>query len=307
MEANELSKNDDIAARREARRRKILENSKSRLTKITGREHSEENDKKAGKILCFWVWSVIKLTNFSKSAGTDSEIQPEQQVIYPDPEIERDVYIPQSSPFPTEMFTDDDGISPFDDQKEFFELLNTLQQQNTDQTNTNANNFAAFAHFGSSGSNPFFGNFNTNERPEVHETPLQKILGTKFHIGLLAMLTYLIIVSTQLHWNVFLIFLLWETAEIFILRQHVSNSNGIINVLFMFIGISPAKVNIVLKWVQLLNKVLRDVALFMFFFVLSHVCRVYWNSSNLVPLIESIDQNQNISDMLDDAFEDFDP
>lgn len=42
MDVNETSNNDDIAARREARRRRILENSKSRLTRITGREHIDE-------------------------------------------------------------------------------------------------------------------------------------------------------------------------------------------------------------------------------------------------------------------------
>lgn len=52
MEASEQQTNDDVAARREARRRKILENSKSRLTRITGREHTDEDDKKKGKI-CF--------------------------------------------------------------------------------------------------------------------------------------------------------------------------------------------------------------------------------------------------------------
>lgn len=46
MDSNQTSNNNDIAARRDARRRKILENSKIRLTRITGREHSDENDKK---------------------------------------------------------------------------------------------------------------------------------------------------------------------------------------------------------------------------------------------------------------------
>lgn len=45
MDANQMPNNDNIAARRDARRRKILENSKSRLTKITGREHTEEREK----------------------------------------------------------------------------------------------------------------------------------------------------------------------------------------------------------------------------------------------------------------------
>lgn len=44
MENNDKTKNDDIAVMREARRRKILENSKSRLSRITGREHTDEDD-----------------------------------------------------------------------------------------------------------------------------------------------------------------------------------------------------------------------------------------------------------------------
>lgn len=44
MDANQTTANDDIAARRDARRRKILENSKSRLSRITGREPTDEND-----------------------------------------------------------------------------------------------------------------------------------------------------------------------------------------------------------------------------------------------------------------------
>lgn len=46
MDVNETSNNDEIAARREARRKKILENSKNRLKRITGRDHTDENDKK---------------------------------------------------------------------------------------------------------------------------------------------------------------------------------------------------------------------------------------------------------------------
>ena len=50
METSEQPSNDDVFARREARRRKILENSKSRLTRITGREHTDDDDKKRGTI-----------------------------------------------------------------------------------------------------------------------------------------------------------------------------------------------------------------------------------------------------------------
>lgn len=50
MAANETPNNNDEAARREVRRRKILENSRSRLSRITGRECSDEYGK-FGKIL----------------------------------------------------------------------------------------------------------------------------------------------------------------------------------------------------------------------------------------------------------------
>lgn len=50
MDANQTSNSDDIAARRDARRRKILENSKNRLTRITGRDHTDENDKKTSSM-----------------------------------------------------------------------------------------------------------------------------------------------------------------------------------------------------------------------------------------------------------------
>ncbi|XP_055301270.1 uncharacterized protein LOC129567920 isoform X2 [Sitodiplosis mosellana] len=288
METSEQPPNDDVTARREARRRRILENSKSRLTRITGREHTDEDDKKK---------------------DDESKTQPTEPMIYPDPEIERDVYIPQSAPpFPPELFADVNGMGgSFDDQKQFFELLNTLQQQSGGSTGAGASNFAAFAQFGNAdggGPNPFFANLTTNESPKVPETRLQKFLNTKIHIGLLAILTYLFILYTPFHWNVFLVFLVWEIAEIFILGQHETNPNGIINVLFMLAGISPAKVNIALKWIQLLNKVLRDVALFMFFFVLSHLCRASWNGFSLVPLVENSDQSTGILDKIDDSADD---
>lgn len=217
---------------------------------------------------------ILDLTNQSKG-----------RVIYPDPEIERDVYVPQTTtPFPPELFRDLDGMGSmgsFDDQKQFFELFNSLQQQqNMGNTNMNANNFVAFSQFG------MFDGTNNNENLKKPETKFQKFLNTKIHIGLLAMLTYSTILM-PFNLNIFLIFLAWEIAEIFILRQHESNSNGILNVLFMLVGMSPTKVNIVLKWIQLLNKVLRDVAVFMFVFVLIHICR------SGLGLVQLVDSNSN--------------
>lgn len=236
-------------------------------------------------------------------------------MIYPDPEIERDVYVPPTTttPFPP--------VDGFSDQKQFLELFNSLNQQQQNQQNTgnagiNANSFAAFAQFGSNFDgnatpNMFFGNLNNSESPKVPpETPLQKFFNTKIHIALLAILTYSFILLAPFHWNVFLVFLAWEVAEIFILRQHESTSNGIVNVLFVLAGVSPTKMNVLLKWIQLLNKVLRDVALFMFVFIIMHMCRAYWCGIGLVQLSESPEPNynpMNIQTTLDDdVFEKFD-
>lgn len=243
-------------------------------------------------------------------------------MIYPDPEIERDVYVPHSTaPFPPELLRDMDGFGATDDQRQFFELFNSLtqqqqqQQQNTGNAGINASSFAAFAQFGNNFDgnatpNMFFGNLNSNSEssPKVPDTPLQKFLNTKIHIALLAMFTYLFILSVPFHWNIFLIFLAWEVAEIFILRQHESTSNGMVNVLFVLVGVSPAKMNVFLKWIQLLNKVLRDVALFMFVFIIMHIFRSYWYGIDLVVLTEKYEPIVPIAREIldDDVFEAFD-
>lgn len=235
---------------------------------------------------------------------------PAEPVIYPDPEIERDVYVPQMPLFPPKL-AGSDRLNSFDDPKQLFDLINSMQQ-NGGQPSPGASNFFAFSQFGnldgSAGPNPFFANM--NQSPKVPETRLKKALDTKLHIGLLAVATYLLITMSSFHWNAFLIFLVWEIAEIFIVRQHESNPNGIVNILLMLVGISSTKLNIVLKWIQLLNKVLRDVALFMFFFVLSHFVHVYLLGLSLVPLTENADPSPNVvytdDAATNDEFERFD-
>lgn len=58
----------------------------------------------------------------------------------------------------------------------------------------------------------------------------------------------------------------------FILKQYENKSGSLLSIVFMFSGISPAKLNVFMKWFQIINRVLRDVAIFIFFFVLSHIC-----------------------------------
>lgn len=106
--------------------------------------------------------------------------------------------------------------------------------------------------------------------PPVPDTALTKFLKSKLHIGLLAILTYCFI-NAGYSCNVFLIFLVWEMVEMFILKQYENKSGGILNILFLVSGVSPAKLNVFFKWFEIVKRVLRDVAIFLFFFVISHI------------------------------------
>lgn len=243
---------------------------------------------------------------------SSTENVPEERMVYPDPEIERDVFVSQATQFQSEMFGAP-GMNQFED------LLSSMRQQHGNvPPNANMGGFGAFAQFGNSDGGPdmnaFFTNLNTEDSPKVPETRLQRFLKTKIHIGILSIFTYLFITMAPFHCNVFLLFLIWEITEIFLLRQHENNPNGMVNMLFLLAGTSPNKINMLLKWVQLLNKVLRDVAIFIFFFVITHMCFMSWNGMTIIPIVKEslvvkkilseIPATYDISD--EDVFEHFD-
>lgn len=237
---------------------------------------------------------------------------PEERIVYPDPEIERDVFVSQAVEFQSEMFGAP-GTNPFED------LLSSMRQQHGNMPlNANMGGFGAFSsQFGNSDGGPdmnaFFTNLNTEASPKVPETRLQRFLETKIHIGILSIFTYLFITLAPFHCNVFLLFLIWEITEIFLLRQHENNPNGVVSMLFLMAGTSPNKINILLKWVQLLNKILRDVAIFIFFFVITHMCFMSWNGLTIIPNVKESIIAKKLSEISatydnsdEDAFEHFD-
>lgn len=99
---------------------------------------------------------------------------------------------------------------------------------------------------------------------------LKNFLQSKIHISILVILTYGLIVTEILPTNnVFLLFLLWELAEIFVLRTYEVKQTNILTILLLLAGIPHSTV--ILKWFELVNKVLRDVAIFVFCFVCVHI------------------------------------
>lgn len=168
---------------------------------------------------------------------------------------------------------------------ELMQLLNSLRNPGSGASNFDGNaaaGFAAFTNLNSFGTangddisnDPLlaglFGAQNA-QNPTPPVTGLRKFLNSKLHIAILSILTYMLVNMAPFACNVFLIFLLWEIVEIFILRQHHTHPNGFVNVVIMMAGVSPSKINVFIKWIQLVNKVLRDIAIFLFFFVLSHI------------------------------------
>ncbi|XP_053696190.1 uncharacterized protein LOC128743612 [Sabethes cyaneus] len=207
---------DAIAARREARRKRILENSNSRLTKITGREHNEP-------------------------PAEDFTVNPE--VIYPDPEDERDVY---QQPVANPVFA---GTANLPLNGDIFQEFSTL--------------------FGSAAANGTAG----TSVPPVPDSTLIRFLRTKIHIALMGVLVYLLFATDRQHLiggNVFVLLLGWELMEVFLLKTYQPKAS-FLDVVFLLGGIPKKYSQMIVKFAQTINKVLKDVAFFMFFFVLSHL------------------------------------
>lgn len=168
------------------------------------------------------------------------------------------------------------------EEEAFMQMLNSLRNPgNAPNFDGNAAGFAAFTSFGgANGGGDFsndpllsglFGGAQGAQPAAPPESGFRKFLNSKIHIVVLSIFTYLLINMAPFSCNVFLMFLLWEIVEIFILRQHQTNPNGFVNMAFVVAGVSPTKINVFIKWIQLVNKVLRDIAIFLFFFVLSHI------------------------------------
>lgn len=231
----------------------------------------------------------------SFSALQNRDNQPEE--IYPDPEIERDIFVRQAPQSQVDLFGTMNGFGgSLEEQQRLLNMFQSMTRQPSHgqpaPLGAQAPPFSFAANpnpedFGIGGANPFFANMTTENPNKVPDTWLQKFLKTKLHIVLMGLLTYAFITIGELKYSVFLVFLLWETAEIFILRQHQITPDPFFNIAFMFIGISPTKMNVVLKWWQLLNKVLRDVAIFLFAFTCSHLGHNLWYGLGAIPVEHS--------------------
>lgn len=159
--------------------------------------------------------------------------------VYPDPEMERDVY--EAPP----MLNPDQDI---------FELLKTMQ----------------------SGQSPFVQS-SQPATPPVPETPFSKFIRSKVPVVLLAIIVYMLFALNMefiVGGSVFSSLIVWELLEFFVstfLIKQATQSSGLINLLFAFSGVSQEKAQLILRLLSIAHKLLRDIAIFMFTFVMIHL------------------------------------
>lgn len=165
--------------------------------------------------------------------------------IYSDPDFERDVY---------EAPTNLAAFNP--ETQDIFELLKTMQGTNSPFMPTDPSQPAT---------------------PPVPETPTSRFIRSKYPIVILALIVYMLFafgLDFLVGGAVFSSLIVWEIAEFFlttfVIKQPVQQG-GLVNILFMFGGISAEQTQIILKVLGLVNKIIRDIAIFMFTFVMLHL------------------------------------
>jgi calcium signal-modulating cyclophilin ligand len=165
--------------------------------------------------------------------------------VYPDPDMERDVY---EAPNHLAAFNPD--------QQDIFELLKTMQGTNQPFMPTGPQSPAA---------------------PPTPETPTSRFIRSKYPIVILALVVYMLFafdLEFLVGGAVFSSLIVWEILEFFlttfVIKQPVQQG-GLVNILFMFGGISTEQTQIILKVLGLFNKIIRDIAIFCFTFVMLHL------------------------------------
>jgi len=236
----------DLEARRDARRRKILENSKQRLEKLNGRisnQHATEN----------------KPLNNSHRTFSDPEMETEE------------MFVGNNSNFSRSPFIQQNVFNQKEQELLTQRLLRNFQQFETEE-NENINDIF---------------NLNNQESDQKStidsmQTPLiTKMLKSKLHLIALSIFTYGFVVFGDKYFSscsIFLPFLIWELTETIIIRPKENSSDALLNILNIVLIMGGIPLNMsqpLIKVIQTLNKVFKDVGVFMFSFVICHVIYIH--------------------------------
>uniref|UniRef100_A0A182RCC0 Calcium signal-modulating cyclophilin ligand n=1 Tax=Anopheles funestus TaxID=62324 RepID=A0A182RCC0_ANOFN len=273
------SQEEILAARREARRKKILENSSNRLSKIVGQEISPPAPKLNDTEESITTTGDDNFSNESFPAD-DETTSDSSYGVYPDPMDERLEYIsPQVEALLANSGLNDDsflnamtagaaGFGGNSQNGDIFQLLNTLNQ-----AQTNGGLFGAG-----------LGNTTTSQRSSATSQPTSsarsnswyaRVFRSKIHLVVASIVAYLLFATgneSYIGSNVFLPLLAWELIELLTFgTTEPASGQKLLGIVFMLGGVPMKTSQTIMKLMNTFNKVLKDVAFFMFFFVLAHL------------------------------------
>lgn len=217
--------------------------------------------------------------------------KPSEPIIYPDPEFERDFFVQQqtAAPFdPSSMFGGQMGLaggasSPFgasaNGVPDIFSLFQGMQGGMPAGSAAGDNplfsmmaGMQSFGTLGGDGAQQRSQSTSPSATPAAPTSIITKILQSKVHISAIAIITYLLAVTdVAFRTHVFTLFLLWEVVELFFLKAYEKNQTSYLGIVFMVSGIPSEHSTVVMKWLSTIRRILKDVAIFVFFFVVSHL------------------------------------
>uniref|UniRef100_A0AAG5DT39 Calcium signal-modulating cyclophilin ligand n=1 Tax=Anopheles atroparvus TaxID=41427 RepID=A0AAG5DT39_ANOAO len=267
---------DTLAARREARRRKILENSNNRLSKIVGHELPtapaassdavQENSTETENMQAMLTEVYLRSCNFELPNSREESTREPASIIYPDPEDERmEFNSPQTDSLSSSGldFSGLNGLSGVGQNGDIMQLLNTFTQAQ------------AGAGMSGAGMSPTGA---TSARPSPRtNSRFARVLRTKIHLIVASIAVYLLFATgneSYVGGNVFLPLLAWELLEIITfgaVEPGPAGGQQLLSIVCLLGGIPMKTSQAVMKLLGTVNKVLKDVAFFMFFFVLTHL------------------------------------
>ncbi|XP_037926399.1 uncharacterized protein LOC119661242 [Hermetia illucens] len=235
--ADDFSAEEEIKNRRLARRKKILENAKSRLDKLNGK----------GSLL---------------SSGEDA--QQRVPAVYPDPEVEQELF----NNMITTQTINRNGSSGLNvgSPEGIFSLLEHLVQNSYSDRNNRMVDRTQSNVGTASASNP---------PQQLSDSILNRVIHTKVHIALISALTFMLFVTDNekyISYSIFLPLLFWEIAEAFLIKAKQFTTAGFLLQIMLLAALPSQYLMPITKAVSTLNKIFEDVGVFVFFFVLYHLC-----------------------------------
>uniref|UniRef100_A0A182Y8F3 Calcium signal-modulating cyclophilin ligand n=1 Tax=Anopheles stephensi TaxID=30069 RepID=A0A182Y8F3_ANOST len=242
------TKEEIFAARREARRKKILENSNNRLSKIVGQEVSPPPTPS----------DTAEDVSITSADNLSNETFPSNDALLANSGLNDESFLNAMSGV---------GGAGMGQNGDIFQLLNTLNRAQT--------NGGGLLGGGMENTTASQRSSASNRTPVQSNAWYARAFRSKVHLVVASIVAYLLFATGNesfIGGNVFLPLLAWELIELLTIGTvEPAGGQKLLGIVFMLGGIPMKTSQTIMKLMNTVNKVLKDVAFFMFFFVLTHL------------------------------------